>query len=146
VGSGLAAYELVENLLLVSLGELVLVARPGEERRGVDEEDRVVGLALLEHDDAGGDRRAEEEVGRQLDDGVDVVVVDEVLADLLLRTAAVEHAGELDDRGRAVDGQPRQDVHREGEVGLDFGASTPAGAKRGSLMSSGLRRPSHLIE
>ena len=90
-----------------------------DELRGrVDEQRLVVGLGLLEHDDAGRDRRAEEEVRRKLDDGVDVVVVDEVLADLLLGAAAVEHAGELDDRGGAVDREPAQDVHREGEVGL----------------------------
>src|SRR5690606_19448970 len=29
---------------------------------------------------------------------------------------------------------------------LDFGASTPAGANRGSLMSSGFASPSHLVE
>ena len=29
---------------------------------------------------------------------------------------------------------------------LDFGASTPAGAKRGSLMRTGLLSPSHLME
>ena len=110
--------EGVEDRLLVVGGELVLVALAGELRRGVDEQDLVVGLRLLEHDDAGRDRRAEEQVRRELDDGVDVVVVDEVLADLLLRTAAVEHAGELDDRRRAVDGEPAQDVHREREVGL----------------------------
>ena len=88
--------------------------------------DLVVGLRLLQHDDAGRDRRAEEEVGRELDDGVDVVVVDEVLADLLLGAAAVEHAGELDDRGGAVDGEPVQHVHREREVGL----ATSAPARR----------------
>ena len=104
-------------------------------------------LRLLQDDDAGGDRGAEEQIRRKLDDGVDVVVVDEVLADLLLRAAAVEHAGELDDRRCAVHRQPAQHVHREGQVGLRlFGASTPAGAKRGSLISSGLASPSHLIE
>jgi hypothetical protein len=64
--------------------ELVLVADARELGRRVDEQHRVVGLRLLQHDDARGDRGAEEEVRRELDHGVHVVVVDEVLADLLL--------------------------------------------------------------
>jgi hypothetical protein len=102
-------------------GQLVLVAAAHELGGGVDEQRGVVALGLLQHDDAGGNRGAEEEVGRQLDDGIDVVVVDQVLADLLLCAAAIEHAGKLDDRRRAVDRQPAQDVQGEGEVGLALG-------------------------
>ena len=47
--------EGVEDLLLVCLGELVLVACLDELVRCVDEQDRVVLLRLLEHDDAGRD-------------------------------------------------------------------------------------------
>ena len=61
---------------------------------------------------------AEEEIRRQLDHRVDVVVVNEVLADLLLGAAAVENAGELNDRRSAVHREPAEHVHREGEVGL----------------------------
>ena len=106
----LALGESIENLLLVGLGELVLVAAAGEFGGGVDEQGGVVVLGLLQHDDAGGDGGAEEQVRRQLDHRIDIVVVDEVLTDLLLRAAAVEHAGELDDGRGAVDRQPRQDV------------------------------------
>lgn len=53
-----------------------------------------------------------------LNDGVDVVVIDEVLADLAFRAASIEDPGKLDDRGSAIDSEPRQDVHSEGEIGL----------------------------
>lgn len=114
----LAISEEFEDAGLVVFGDLVLVAVAGELCRGVDEQDSVVGFGLLDHDDAGGDRGAEEQVRWQLDHGVDVVVVDEVLADLAFCTTPVQHAGELDDRRGTVDRQPRQDVHRECEVSL----------------------------
>ena len=102
----LAGGECVKDLLLVLSVELVLVADVSELGGRINEQDLVVLLGLLQHDDAGRDRGAEEEVWRQLDNGVDVVVVDEVLADLLLRAAAVEHAGELNDRRGAVHCEP----------------------------------------
>ena len=56
-----------------------------------------------------------------LDDSVDVVVVDKVLANLPFSTASVQHPGELDYRGRAIDGKPAENMHREGEIGLRLG-------------------------
>ncbi|MOA01479.1 hypothetical protein D3C78_1208900 [compost metagenome] len=101
--------------------QLVLVAAAHEQAGGVDEQRGVVALGLLQHDDAGSDGGAEEQIRRQLDDSIDVVVVDEVLANLGLRTAAIEHARELDNCCGAVDRQPAQDVQSEGQVGLALG-------------------------
>ena len=42
-------------------------------------------LGLFQHHDAGRDRRAVEQVVRQLDDAVDKIVIDQILADLLFR-------------------------------------------------------------
>ena len=50
------------DLLYVLGHELVLVTHVLEEGRGIHEEDLVVCLALGEHDDAGGDGDAKEEV------------------------------------------------------------------------------------
>ena len=50
--------------------------------------------------------RAMEQVAGQLDDAVDEVVADEVLADLLLRSAAAHDAGGTDDGRGSVDGKP----------------------------------------
>ncbi|MDT4859516.1 hypothetical protein FQZ97_940270 [compost metagenome] len=94
--------------------QLVLVAAAHEQARGVDKQRGVVALRLLQHDDAGRDGGAEEQIRRQLDNGIDVVVVDQVLANLGFRTAAIEHAGEFDNGSRAVDRQPAENVQREG--------------------------------
>ena len=73
----------------VVVGELVLVALMDKLPRGVDEEDVGVGLALLQHDDAGGDGDTKKQVVGQLDDGIDEVVLDEVAAYLLFGTTTV---------------------------------------------------------
>lgn len=73
--------------------QLVFVADALELLGAVNEQDRVVRFRFLQDDDAGGDGGAEKEVGRELDDGVDVVVVDEVLADLAFGAATVQDAG-----------------------------------------------------
>ena len=86
-------------------------------------------LGLLQHDNTGGDGGAEKEIRRQLDDSIDVVVVDQVLADLLLRAAAIEHAGKFDDGSCAVHRQPGEDVHGEGEVRLALGGQHPGGSE-----------------
>ena len=86
--------------------------------RGIDKESCIVLLALLQHDNAGSNADAKEKIGRQLNDGVDVVIVDQVFADFLFGSATVEHTGELDDSRRTVGRQPRKHVHRKGKVGF----------------------------
>ena len=103
-------------------------------------------LDLLQHDHAGRDRGAEEQVRRELDDGVDEVVVDQVLADLLLRAAAVEHAGELDDRCGAVHRKPAEDVHRERQVGSAFWGEHAGGGVARVVDQQRVRVASHLVE
>ena len=102
----------------VFVAQLVLVALVAEVALGVDEEDIRVGLVLPEHQDARLDGRAEEQVGGQLDDSVNKVVVHHVLANLALGSAAVEDAGEHDHRRGAGIGEPRQHVHEERPIGL----------------------------
>ena len=53
---------------------------------------RLAGEVGAHHEDAGRDARAVEEIGRQADDGLDEVLFEELLADLLFRAAAKEHA------------------------------------------------------
>ena len=85
----LTAVPRVVDMADVVVGELVLVALMDKLLRGVDEEDVGVSLALLQHDDAGGDGDPEEQVVGQLDDGIDEVVLDEVAAYLLFGTTTV---------------------------------------------------------
>ena len=87
----------------------------------IHEEYRIVALALLHHHDAGRDGRSEKEVVWQLYDGVNVVVVHEILAYLLLGTAAIHYAREAYNRRGAVRREKRQRVHYEREVGLGLG-------------------------
>ena len=49
----------------------------------------VVRLILFQHHDAGGNAGAKEQIAGQLDDTVDEVVVDQVLADLFLRPSPI---------------------------------------------------------
>ena len=77
------------------LAEKLLAARVDELREGV-------GLVLREHEDAHRDARAEKEVGRERNDALHKVVVHQVLADLLFRSAAIEDAGEAHDGGAAA--------------------------------------------
>lgn len=130
-----------QDVLDVFLGELVAVGDLHALLRGVQEEGAVVRLGLFQHQDAGGDAGAEEEVVRQLDDAVDEVVVDEVLADLLLRPAPVHHPGEADDGGGAIGGQPGEAVHDEGQVCLGLGGQHPGRGEAGVVDEGGVAVP-----
>ena len=107
-----------QDRLDVVRGEFVAVRDFDALLGCVQKQRMVIALGLFQHHDAGGDRRAVEQVIRQLDDAVDEVVVDQVFADLLFRAAAVHDAGEADDRRRAVGRQPRKAVHDERQICL----------------------------
>lgn len=96
----------LQQPLNVAVGEFVLVTLVHKLLAAVNEEYAVVFLALLENDDAGGNRGAEEKVRRQLEHRVYVVVVNKVLAYLLLRATAIQHAGKLNNGGSALGGEP----------------------------------------
>lgn len=138
VGLVLPLGEGVQDGLDVFFGELVAVGDFHALLAGIDEQGGVVLFGLFQHHDTGGDGGAEEEVVGQLDDGVDEVVVDEVLADFLLRAAAVHHAGEADDGGGAVGGQPAEGVHDEGQVGLRLGGQHTGGGEAGVVDEGGV--------
>lgn len=89
VGDLGAAGEGVHDALDVLRGQPIVVGHLDTLARGVNEQGLAVRLVLFQHHDAGGDAGAEEQVAGQLDDAVDEVVVDQVLADLLLRPAPV---------------------------------------------------------
>ena len=125
----------------VVLGELVAVGDLDALLGGVDKQGCVVRLGLLQHHDAGGDGGAEEQVVGQLDDTVDEVVVDEVFADLPLRSAPVHHPGEADNGVGAIGGQPAEGVHDEGQVGFALGGQHPGGRESGVVDEGGVAVP-----
>ena len=109
------------DLLDVLGTELVLILALGEFAVRVDEEHfapQLVGLVLVDHDDAGGNAGAIEETRRQADDRLDHVVLDEQLANELFLAAAKEHAVGHDRRHVPVWLQAGQHVLDEHEVGL----------------------------
>ena len=99
-------------------GELVVIRHLHALGRSVDEECAGIRFILLHHHDAGRDRSAEEQIARELDDAVDEVVIHKILADFLLRAAAVHDAGEADDGRGAIRSEPGKTVHDEGHIRL----------------------------
>ena len=92
-----------------------------------------VGLVLVHHEHAGGNAGAVEEAGRQADDGLDHVVIDENLADQLFLAAAEQHAVGHDRRHVAVGLEAGQHVLDEHEVGLLAGLGAPFAEAAGEL-------------
>ncbi len=84
---------------------------------------------LGEHEDIDSDGGAEEEIRGEGNDALDVIVIDQVLADFLLRSATVEDAGEADDGGAAFRGQVAEGVEDEGKIGLGLGGEHPGGGE-----------------
>ena len=79
---------------------------------------RACGVLLVEHDDAGGNAGAVEEVGRQADDALDVAAPDDLAADGRLGAAPEEHAVRENDRAFARALQGGEDVQQEGVVAV----------------------------
>ena len=101
-----SVFEYLEDMVLVFLRQLVLIAVLDEFFRCVDEQHLVVGACpFAQHDDAGGDAHAEEEVRRQLDDRVHEVVLHQPLTNGALLAPTVEDTRKLYDGCRAALGE-----------------------------------------
>ena len=110
--------EGVHNAVYVGLGKLVVVCDLDALIGGVNEQHLAVRLAFFQHHDTGGDRGAEKQIAGELNHAVHKVVVDEILANFLLRPAAIHDAGEADDGCRTIGGQPTEAVHDKGQIRL----------------------------
>ena len=119
----------LDDFFQILLREAIVVRDFHEFFRRVYKEGLVVGLAFFEHQNTGGDGRAEEKIRWKLDHAVDKVVVDHVLANFLLRAASIHDAGETDDGGGAVRGEPGEAVHDKGEIGFALGREDAGGCK-----------------
>lgn len=125
------ASEGVHNAGNVLWGQLIVVGHLDALAGGVDKQGFVVRLVLFQHHNAGSDAGAKEQVAGQLDDAVDEVVIDEILADFLLRPAPVQDAGETHDSGGAVGRQPAEAVHDESQIRLALGSQHTSGREAG---------------
>lgn len=92
-----------------------------KELRSVDKQGLVFVLRLLQHYNAGGYGYAEEQIRRQLNHRINVVVVHKILAYLLFLATAIKHAGELYYRSRSLGREPRKHVHGKSKVTFAFG-------------------------
>jgi hypothetical protein len=104
----------------VHVAQPVLGAVLDESAAGVDHEDAlaVVGVFLVDDDDAGRNAGAVEQVGRQADDALDQAALDQVLADHGLGIAAEQHAVRQDAGALAVALERPHDVQQVGIVAL----------------------------
>ncbi len=128
VGIGLAVKG-IHNRFDVLVSQHIVVGLFLEEPAGIDELRFGVGFMFGQHQDIHRDGGAEEEVGRQGDHGLHIVVVDQVLTDLLLGPAAIEDAGEADDGGAAFAGEITQRMQHKSEIGLGFGSQHAGGGE-----------------
>ncbi len=112
--------EGVHDLVDVLFAKPVLIAVLDEPFGGVDEEDAFAGGGVLfvQHDDAGGDAGAVEEVGWKADDCFDQAAGEQVLADDGLRVAAKKDAMRKNARSFAGGLERADDVQEIGVVAL----------------------------
>jgi hypothetical protein len=111
----------LDDLFDVLVAKDVLAFAFLEVLGGVDEEDVVRLLALLQHEDADRNARGVEEIRGQADDGVNVAVLEQLSADAFLGAATKEHAVRQDDGHDALILEEMKAVQEEGEVGGGFG-------------------------
>ena len=87
----------------------------------VNEHNLVIAFSFFEHHNTGCNTRTEEKAAAKLDNRIHVVVVHQILANLLLRTATVHNTGEAYNGSRAVGSKPGQAVHDESHISLALG-------------------------
>ena len=82
---------------------------------------------MAQHQDDGGYAGAKEDVGRQANHGLQVVVFNESFADSAFLTAPKQHAVGQDDGHDAAGLEVIKIVQQEGVVGLGLGCQAKAG-------------------
>lgn len=149
----------VGDFLDVAGTEAVLLALLDKTLAGIDDENALITAVFLQDHDERGDARSEEDVGRQADDGVDVVFLNELGANLSFslsiftlvgrqesavgRTEAwglttEEHAVGKDDGEDAIGLEMMEFVEEEGIVGLRFRRETILGKANISFLVLGI--------
>lgn len=124
------------DLFNVFRAEFVLVFAFGKLPVGIDEEhlvSQVVGLVFIHHQHTGGNARAVKQTGRQTDDGLDNVVVNEQFADKLFLATPKQNAMRHDGCQVPVALQAGQHVLNKHEVGLLARLGTPLAKTRRKL-------------
>jgi hypothetical protein len=115
--------EGVDDFVDVLCTQAVLVAVLDEALAGVHHEDAFAARSafLVQHDDAGGDAGAVEQVGRQADDALDEALFEEARADASLCPSAEQHAVRQDDSRFASALEALEHVQQKGIVPVFLG-------------------------
>jgi hypothetical protein len=118
----------VSTILWMSCSRRRFLAVLDEALGGVDHEDALAGggVLLVQHQDAGGDAGAVEQVGRQADDALEDARAHQLLADHRLGIAAEQHAVRQDAGALPVLFMRADDVQQVGVVALLGGGSPQA--------------------
>ena len=111
----------IDDALDVTGAQVVVLALLDEALGGIDEQHVIAVTFLLEHHDDGRDTGAVEDVGRQADNGIDVVGFDEIATDVGLRATTEQYAVRQDDGEDAIRLNVEQLMQHEGVVGLGLG-------------------------
>ena len=129
----LAWLEGVDDAVHVLLAQAVLVAVLDEALAGVDHEDAPArgGVLLVQHQDAGRNAGAVEQVGGQADDALEDAGAHQLLADHGLGIAAEQHAVRQDAGALAGALHRADDVQQVGVVALLGGRLAPGEALEG---------------
>src|SRR5262245_37711266 len=107
----------------ILVSQPVLVSIFDEALRGVDHENGLLVVGLVEHNDASRDAGAVEQVSGQSDNAPDYSALNEVLADCPLSIAAEENAMRKDAGSFAVRLERTEDVEQIREVSLLAGGN-----------------------
>ena len=107
--------------------ELVVLSDFHKALGRVNEQHVVAVAALFEHHDDGWDAGAEEDIGRQANDRVDVVLFDQVLSDRLFQTTTEQDAVRQDNGHHAVGLEVEEVMEQEGVVCFACGCQSKAG-------------------
>ena len=118
----LAVAHGVGSLLDVAGTKTVLLAVFHESLAGIDDEHIVLLTMLLQHHNERRNACAEEDVGWKTDDGIDIVFLYEVGADLLLLASTEQHAVRQYDCQNAIGFQVMKLMEQEGIVCLRLGS------------------------
>ena len=100
----------------VRLRQLIVICDLDTLVGSINEENSAVWLSLLQHHDACGYTGPKEQITRKLDHAVYKVVINQILPDLLLSTAAIHNAREADDGSSTIRGKPRKAMHNECKI------------------------------
>ena len=96
----------------------ILVTILLEQLAGIDEENTAIGLGtLLKYYDTGGYTNAKEEVGGQLDYGVNIVVRHKIMSYFLLIATTIQYAWKLYDSSCTLLRKMPEHVHGESQIG-----------------------------